>query len=971
MLHTVEFQKRGLPHAHIILWTTADTLDPTPTMVDSYVTAEIPDPKQDPLGYALVAEHMIHGPCGSHNPACPCMKNGRCSKHFPKPYHEETSVSSDGFAVYKRRQSNLYIDKGGLRMDNRWVVPYNMNLLKKYQAHINVEWCNKSTFIKYLFKYVTKGADCSKVYLERVRRAESTPYDKDTETVNEIKEYLDCRYICEQDACWRIFGYDIHRHHPAVERMPVHLPNENFITFSARARMDRVVSEEFLKKTMLTEWFTCNQVNPEARTLTYLQFPSRWKWDLKDRVWEKRHQRHGKVGRLHYVHPSAGERYYLRILLLAVKGATSYNDLKFHNNMHHPTFKDACRSRGLLGDDQEWYNAFDEAAAWATSPQLRKLFVTMILFCQVGDEKAFFEKVWQLLADDIQYQFRDIIGDPNYQMSDTNARDYLLEELASIFAQNGRNIRDFNLPQKKVNSYSVSYNRLIDEELSYSFDPLFDTLNPTSTLNYEQKQAFNTIVDRVLNNEPGFFFVSGYGGTGKTYLWNCIVGYLRAQQRIVLTVASSGVASLLLPGGRTAHSRFKIPCDLDDASVCDIRRGTMLSELIEEACLVIWDEALMTDKRAFEAVDRTFRDIQSTQCVEASEIPFGGKVVVLGGDLRQILPVVEGGSRSEIVNSAIIRSRLWSQVEILSLSQNMRLSSSSTDANYQKQITEFSKWVLDIGEGKIHCSAREGESEPSWINIPEDLLLQTSGDKLACIVSAIYPDLVLHYSNSTYISERAILTPTNEQTDSVNDYIVSLLPGTEKEYLSSDSIAKSASPHETYDLLYPVEFLNSLNGNNFPHHRLVLKEGVPVMLLRNLNQSDGLCNGTRLVIVSLGDMVIEAKIITGKFSGQSVFIPRITLTLKTNKWPFILERRQYPIKVCYAMTINKSQEQTLSAVGVYLKKPVFSHGQLYVAISRVTTKSGLKILIEDNDGQCTNETRNVVYREVLAYLPAV
>lgn len=228
--------------------------------------------------------------------------------------------------------------------------------------------------------------------------------------------------------------------------MPVHLPNENYIAFSARARTNDVLSIEFLRRTMLTQWFVANQQHVAARDLTYVKFPSRWKWDAKTRSWEERCHQQGKIGRLHYVHPSSGEWYYLRMLLLTVKGATSFQNLRYHNGIQHPTFKEACRSHGLLGDDNEWYDAFSEAAAWGTSSQLWNLFVTMILLCQVGDERAFFERVWRSMSDDIQYRYRQTIGNASYRMPDTNLRNYLHDELAVLFGNSGHDIREFNLP---------------------------------------------------------------------------------------------------------------------------------------------------------------------------------------------------------------------------------------------------------------------------------------------------------------------------------------------------------------------------------------------------------------------------------------------------------------------------------------------------------------------------------------------
>jgi ATP-dependent DNA helicase PIF1 len=137
------------------------------------------------------------------------------------------------------------------------------------------------------------------------------------------------------------------------------------------------------------------------------------------------------------------------------------------------------------------------------------------------------------------------------------------------------------------------------------------------------------------------------------------------------------------------------------------------------------------------------------------------------------------------------------------------------------------------------------------------------------------------------------------------------------------------------------------------------------MLLRNLNQSLGLCNGTRLIVTNLGQNVIEAVIITGTHTSEKRYIPRINLTTRGTRWPFTLCRRQFPVKVCYAMTINKSQRQSLLNVGVYLKQLVFTHGQLYVVVSRVKHKKELKILIENPDGSCGSKTKNIVYREIL------
>jgi hypothetical protein len=158
------------------------------------------------------------------------------------------------------------------------------------------------------------------------------------------------------------------------------------------------------------------------------------------------------------------------------------------------------------------------------------------------------------------------------------------------------------------------------------------------------------------------------------------------------------------------------------------------------------------------------------------------------------------------------------------LKKNMRLVAPTLTDEGKMELARFNQWMLDIGEGNIECTAKDRESEPSWIEIQDEFLLKTSGDKISCIANVVYPNLAEKYMDFKYLKERAILTPTNDIADTINNHTVSLIPSDEKWYLSCDTIAKTQDTHDFYDLLYLVEFLNSLNGNNFPQHRLSLKK---------------------------------------------------------------------------------------------------------------------------------------------------
>ncbi|XP_020989680.1 uncharacterized protein LOC110276918 [Arachis duranensis] len=385
-MYTIEFQKRGLPHAHILVWLQNMGRLQTTEIMDEVISAELPDPVRFPKLYSVITKYMIHGPCGKLRHSSPCMRNGGCSKFYPKKFVDATGFDKD--------------------------------------AHINLEFCNKSNVIKYLFKYINKGQDRVTASIRNVQTQEHGGQD-----VDEIKQFYDCRYLAPCEFAWRLFAFDIHHKWPSVQRLIFHLPGKQNILFTDHDKIPEIVEKNKYKDTMFTVWMRAN-----------LKFP------------------HGN------------------------QGCKSFESIRIVDGDVYDSFKAACNALGLLSDDQEFINAIKETVELSSGFQLCQLFVTLL--------------------------------------------------------------------------------------------------------------ASNSM------NKP------------------------------------------------------------------DIKKDSQRAELIRRASLIIEDEVPMTNKLVFEALDRTFRDLMSSNVASALDIPFGGKVIVLGGDFRQVLPVIPKGTRAEIVMASINSSILWKHCKV-------------------------------------------------------------------------------------------------------------------------------------------------------------------------------------------------------------------------------------------------------------------------------------------------------------------
>ena len=623
-----ETQKRHLPHAHALFTLVPADKPRVPSDIDRIVSAEIPDVTTNPTLHRVITTHMIHGPCGALNPTSPCMENGKCKKDYPKPLRSHTAMSDRTYPLYRRRveadgapgTSFSKTVHGGVEVTvtNQDVVPFNPYLCLRYNAHINVEVVASVESVKYLYKYIEKGPDRC---MFRVGGPEQDIRH------DEITRFEVSRYISSSEAIWRIFDFPIQKKYPPVEHLDIHLEGEQIITFTDDGEA-RALIENGPPGTMVTAFFQAMQQYANKRHITYPEVFQHFSYDRKTNTFKLRKYKLNRgnsddkmadtIGRMPVIAytPHNAELYFLRMLLHRVPGPTCFEDLRCVDGVIHETYMAACIARGICEDDHEVDMVMEEAASISFGPQLREIFANMIMFVLRKDYIQFWERHMRTISEDLTHAAG--LSEP-----DDNIINQVLLELQDHLERHGYNLTvNFGLPMPDPALIQPRIPQAIRHETQHDVPELQRYIQDTEhLLNDEQRAVANRVLESVRLNLGRIIGLDASGGTGKTFTLTFILSSLRADGKVALATASSGIAATLLPKGTTFHSRTKCPIQLTEESTCAIRENDSTAELIRMASLLVIDEVSMIDRRAVEAADRTF------QWLRGCESPFGGKNV--------------------------------------------------------------------------------------------------------------------------------------------------------------------------------------------------------------------------------------------------------------------------------------------------------------------------------------------------------
>ncbi|XP_070022497.1 ATP-dependent DNA helicase PIF1-like [Nicotiana sylvestris] len=420
-----------------------------------------------------------------------------------------------------------------------------------------------------------------------------------------------------------------------------------------------------------------------------------------------------------------------------------------------------------------------EAVNYQMSYSLRRLFATLLVYCNPANPKI----LWEMFEDSMSEDFKHFS-----EFQGKTIRHKVLSHINDILYSMGHDINEYKLIPENIRPSEISKDAK-DVHFERNIIVSEKDLILPKRLNVQQLHAYNTIINRVFSGKQGAFFIDGPGGTCKIFLYCALLATVRSQEFIALATATSGVAASIRPGGRSAHSRFKMLIDIDDNFCCNISKQSSVARLISDAKLIVWDEASMAKKNMIEALDALLRDIMNVDTM------FGGKVIVFGGDFRQTLPVVRNGKKEDFIHESLLYSKIWNKLEKLYLSENMH---ARTDPS-------FCEYLLQIGNGTETTNCGKKIAIPDSFVIP----FTTEEESLDALFSVTYPDLHAFSPDSSMITSRVILTTKNDFVNELHNMLITKFPEISKTFVAVDETIEPNDQSQFED------FLNSLRSSWF------------------------------------------------------------------------------------------------------------------------------------------------------------
>ena len=1059
----IEYQHRGLPHAHLVVRLSNMPLEEDKEGQLRWIKKHIHScaPRLDDCEYFttarrdLVRKHMLHTCSSAENG---CLKNGICKRRYDTLVVNggEPSFGHLHFPVYGRREE-----------EDLRIVPHHVYILEDWDGHVNVEYCGSHYTPIYLYKYVFKGAKKEKF---RLTNADDIADD------DEINLHIRAQVISSMDSMWRVMGYSTYpATHPSVIIVHAQTPEtiQQYATDGKVTDLYVYLNRPQLIRTGTTEPLPPEHKGKTMNELTYLEFYTIYCYSRKlrkskqnkptdeGRLWwkltlpngvelfvTKRERPDECIVRMNMLYSSAGEVYYLRLLLNTYPTRTLKDFLTRHysNGLENEanaadnhsagevnengeiqyiraanTFQEACLFNGLLNDVKEAMTCFEYAMITGTPPLLRNLFITQTV--QGFPTIQIFNDPQKRRAMSLDFISRHRQG-----FNSRLALNDLLTDLAERMNGENKKLSDYGLPESENVKTELELERL---KYDAAFQAqLLQQLNQSHPNNPEQQEVFDYITNEIDNINPEkatYIFLNGPAGSGKSCLTQKIMAYARSKEHIALGTASTNLAATNFKDFTSFHYCFRIPV-LEDYEIeegiklqCRLKDKPGKEELILAATLIMCDEFPNLPKECFEAAaEHEIFDY------------FRGKIFIGIGDFQQIAPVVKFGSMEQIKMACIQNSKYWPSFQVRSLKTNMRLErlrqkvlqsiqyleekieSAQDNGNLpliqklkQDQETlvsdelgqrEYARMILQIGSGNVDdtdqisfhavdptnfsttyrynpCKVfvlEDKEERETWLEYND----RSTDSKLKAL-HHFYPQGFQSHKMHT----KTILAATNRQIDDWNSIVQKMNPNysdyqeTPKCLISfsSDVLSAVDDPRDVISRMLTTEMLNRFNSDKSPPHILKLCVGDICYLMRTLGRKTKLATNKRVRILELRKVAIKVQTIENDNSpGEVHFIPRIRFrfTLPYGE-SYEVTRTQFPLRLAYAVSINKSQGQQYEDILFDTTHQAFTHGHLYVALSRITKYNKIcfftykSLVISDDNNEDKILLQNIVYPDLL------